>query len=326
MTQWQDGIPSKDWDDKLFKNGGHFTQSSHWGAVQSALGRKVFFAWGAGWQCLAILEHGQLGNRLYCPYGPLVSNLSALELCLSALKRLAKQEQANYIRIEPLGEITAKQLQVIGLRRSHKDIHPEYTWIKNLDRPREQLLSEMTSTNRNLYNTAAKKGLKFRQSQTVGDLAIFLDMIHEVAKIAKITPLSDRVFQTIASTLLPRGVAKIYIATHNNKPVASALVYDSPTTRYYVHAASYREARKLHPGSPLLCNMIFDAQQAQQKEFDFFGIAPPNSPGHRWSGLTHFKKSFGGQSKEYLGTWELPVKPLHYAAYRLANKAKKLLK
>ncbi|HSE29077.1 MAG TPA: peptidoglycan bridge formation glycyltransferase FemA/FemB family protein [Candidatus Saccharimonadales bacterium] len=326
MTNWQPGIPDQKWDDQLFKSGGAFTQSSHWAAVQAALGKKTFYAKGAGWQCLAILEQGQLGNRIYCPYGPQVSSRSGFDLALSALKHLSKQEEVSYFRVEPVGNLTTKQLQVRGLKRAPKDIQPHYTWVKDLTRSTDELLSEMTSTNRNLYNTAAKKGLKFKQSSSAGDLPIFLDMIHEVAKLTGITPHSDKVFQAIASTLLQRGAAKIYIATHKNEPVASALVYDSPTTRYYAHAASYREARKLHPGSPLLSTMIFDAKQNGQANFDFFGIAPPNEKNHKWSGFTHFKQSFGGHMREFLGTWELPTKPLHYVAYRLAHKAKGLLK
>ncbi|HEU5187104.1 MAG TPA: peptidoglycan bridge formation glycyltransferase FemA/FemB family protein [Candidatus Saccharimonadales bacterium] len=325
MTPWHQGIPDSEWDKNLFIQGGHFTQSSHWAAVQSALGKKIFFASGSGWQCLAIFEAGALGSRVYAPYGPTAANARAFDVALSALKQLAKQEQAAYIRVEPHGALTAKQLQVRGLKQAPKDHQPRYTWVQDLAKPQEELLSQMSSTNRNLYRTASKKGLTFKQSRTVGDLPIFLDMIHEVAKHTGIKPYGDQTFQAIASALLPRNAAKLYIASHNNKPVASALVYDSPTTRYYAHAASYHEARKLHPGSPLLSTMIFDAKAAGQTEFDFFGIAPPHQPNHRWSGFTHFKQSFGGHAKTYLGTWELPTKTLHYAAYRLAHTAKGFL-
>lgn len=326
MTTWQQGTPNSNWDKHLFGAGGHFTQSSHWAAVQSALGHKVYFAEGAGWQCLAILERGQLGARLYCPYGPTVESPAALDICVSSLKQLAKQLGAVYIRIEPLGKIGAKQLMARGFKHAPKDIQPRFTWVKNLAQKPEQLLSEMTSTNRNLHNTAAKKDLILKESRSIGDLGIFLDMIHEVAKVAGIKPHTDAEFQAIASTLLPRNAAKLYFATYKGKPVASALVYDSPTTRYYAHAANYHSARKLHPGSPLLTRMILDASAQGQKEFDFFGIAPPDQPNHRWTGFSRFKQSFGGGTKEYSGTWELPVKPLHYAAYNLVHKVKGMLR
>lgn len=322
---WQSGIPDQKWDDSLFAGGGHFTQSSHWAAVQSALGKKVFHTQGAGWQALAIIEKGQLGDRVYCPYGPTITKAASLDVALSALKQLAAQEGVAYVRVEPIGNVSVKQLQVRGLRRAPRDTQPRYTWVKDLSKTEEQLVSEMTSTNRNLHNTAAKKGLTFKESRTPSDLHIFLDMIHEVARRSKITPHSDHEFEVIASTLMPRDAAKLYFALHQNKPVAAALVYDDPHTRYYAHAASYYDARKLHPGSPLLSRMILDAKKSGKIEFDFFGIAPPNQANHQWSGFTHFKQSFGGQTKEYIGTWELPTKMLHYAAYRLAHRAKGIL-
>jgi lipid II:glycine glycyltransferase (peptidoglycan interpeptide bridge formation enzyme) len=153
-------------------------------------------------------------------------------------------------------------------------------------------MAEMTSTNRNLYNTAAKKGITFKESRAVGDLSIFLDMIHEVAKTTGINPHTDREFRVIADTLMPRNAGKLYFALYNKKPIAGALVYDSPTTRYYAHAASQDAARKLQAASPLLTRMILDAKQQGQSQFDFFGIAPPNDPKHRWAGFSGFKKSF----------------------------------
>lgn len=324
MNIWQPGEPDAGWDKQLFANGGHFTQSRHWAAVQQALGNKVFFAQGTGWQCLAIVENGKLGNRLYCPYGPTVKSPAALKACLSALKQLAKQLGVVYIRAEPIGKLDPAKLKKAGLKAAPRDTQPRFTWIKDLTQPTEKLLAEMTSTNRNLHNTASKKGLSFKESRSVGDLNIFLDMIHEVAKLADINPHTDREFEAIANTLLPRTAAKLYFAMHQGKPVASALVYDSPTTRYYAHAASYSDTRKLHSGSPLLTRMILDAKQQGQKEFDFFGIAPPDQPNHRWAGFSRFKQSFGGHAKEYAGTWEVPVSLHRYAVYRLAHAAKRL--
>lgn len=325
MTEWQQNIPGHDWDKSLFAAGGHLTQSSHWAAAQSALGKKVYFAEGNGWQCLAIFETGKLGTRLYCPYGPTVKSTAAFDACLAALKQLAKKLGAVYIRVEPVGRITTANLKSKGFRHSPQEMQPKYTWVKDLTQKPEKLLSEMTSTNRNLYNTAAKKGLVLEESRSIGDLHIFLDMIHEVAKLTGMKPHTDSEFQAIAAALMPRNAAKLYFALHNRKPVASAFVYDTPTTRYYAHAAGYNASRNLHAGSPLMTKMILDAKAKGQKQFDFFGASPPNEPKHRWAGFTKFKQSFGGHSKEYLGTWELPIKPLHYAAYRLAHKLNSMM-
>jgi lipid II:glycine glycyltransferase (peptidoglycan interpeptide bridge formation enzyme) len=71
--------------------------------------------------------------------------------------------------------------------------------------------------------------------------------------------------------------------------------------------------------------MIFDAKKQGQSRFDFVGVAPVGVENHPWEGFTKFKRSFGGQYKFYLGTWELPTHPL-YRLYRGAYQAHKKLK
>ena len=43
--------------------------------------------------------------------------------------------------------------------------------------------------------------------------------------------------------------------------------------------------------------------------FRFWGIAPTDDPDHERAGYNRFKRSFGGQVKEYAGTWDLPSMP-----------------
>jgi lipid II:glycine glycyltransferase (peptidoglycan interpeptide bridge formation enzyme) len=51
--------------------------------------------------------------------------------------------------------------------------------------------------------------------------------------------------------------------------------------------------------------------------FDFWGIAAPtDDPDHERAGYTGFKRSFGGQVKEYAGTWDLPIHAVKYSLYR----------
>lgn len=324
--QWTEGIPGQEWDTALALAGGHFLQTSHWAAFQGELGRKVFYAYGTSWQCLAILEESRTGRRLYCPYGPLAKSPKSLAQALEALRKLARQEGAVFARIEPLAKTNAGQLQQLGLKPALKDIQPRHTWVQDLTKTQDELLAEMTPTNRNLWRNHTKKGLSLRASDQYSEIRYFIDMMREVAERNRILQHSDIYYRTMARVLLERGAGKIYIAEHEGKPIASALCFDGPTTRYYAHAASRYAARKLHPGSPMLTEMIFDAQVDGKQQFDFVGVAPPDDPTHRLAGVTKFKQSFGGEYKTYAGTWELPTKPLRYSLYRTAYQLKKTLR
>ena len=57
------------------------------------------------------------------------------------------------------------------------------------------------------------------------------------------------------------------------------------------------------------------------KSYNFYGIDgifdDPNDPGR---GLLEFKQGFGGYVQEMMGSFTLPVRPVAYAAKRLAHK------
>jgi lipid II:glycine glycyltransferase (peptidoglycan interpeptide bridge formation enzyme) len=326
MQQWTEGIPDGSWDASLFAAGGHFLQSSHWAAFNTKLGRRVFYAYGSSWQCLAIVEYAKTGTRLYCPYGPLAKNTKGLASSLEALRQLAAAEHAVFVRLEPIFKLSEPQLRDLGLKPALKDIQPRLTWVQDLTKTEDELLADMTATNRNLYNNYKSKGLLMRASTDPKEMSIFIRMMAEVAARNSIQQHPDYYYKTMAEVLLPRGAAKLYVAEHDGQPVASAFCFDSPTTRYYAHAAALFSARKLHPGTPLVATMMLAAKAQDQKQFDFVGVAPADAPPtHRWVGLTKFKQSFGGDYKAYTGTWELPVKVLRYGLYRGIYLAKKKL-
>jgi lipid II:glycine glycyltransferase (peptidoglycan interpeptide bridge formation enzyme) len=324
--QWTAGVPDSNWDDALFAANGHFLQSSHWAAFQSALGNKVFHAAGHNWQAMAILEPSRTGTRLYCPYGPLATGKGAFQEALRALRQLGREQKAVFARMEPIAPFKEAELRDLKLKPALKDMQPHLTWVQDLTKSEDELLAELTATNRNLYRTHANKGLSLRASRVPTDMPLFIELMRGVAKHNAILPHPDRYYQTMADILLSRGAATLYIAEHEGKTVATAFCFDSPTTRYYAHAAADFEARKLHPGTPLVVQMMLDAKQAGQTTFDFVGVAPADAPPtHRWAGFTRFKQSFGGDYKPYLGTWEMALKQPHYLVYRTAYKARKAL-
>lgn len=318
---WHTGIPDESWTVNQQKLGAHFLQERMWGEFQHARGQRTFYAQGEGWSWLAILEQGKLNKRLYCPYGPTAVSHAALHAALVALMACAHSCGAAFIRVEPRGQNPAESgLRGLGLRRAKRTVQPRFTFIKDLTRPQDELIAEMSATNRNLHRNAANKGLTFRGSSNPRDITILVNMLAEVAEHNRIRTHGPSYFTAMANTLMPPGAAKLFVAEHEGKPVAAALTFESATTRYYAHAGSKFAARKLHAGTPLVSHMIIDARAAGKQQFDFYGIAPPNEPNHPWNGFTAFKQSFGGQAIDHGGTWEMPIKKLSYALYRAAGK------
>jgi lipid II:glycine glycyltransferase (peptidoglycan interpeptide bridge formation enzyme) len=322
-TPWQSGVPPESWNEHQTKLAAHFLQGRAWALFQEARGKKIFYAAGTHWSWLAILEENRFGSRLYTPYGPTATSPAGLKNALGSLLSCGAASGVDFIRIEPHAPQAKKMLKGYPAKHAHRDIQPKHTLIKDLDHSEEALYSEMASTNRRLYRRAEESGFSFDRRNDPAAIRIFLDMIHEVAARTGIQPHSDEYFTTMANVLLPQKAATLFVTYHNKKPVASCIVFEDATTRYYAHAATAESARKLQPGVPLMGHIIFDAKAQGRLHFDYYGVAPPHSENHTWAGLSQFKRSFGGHEVEYSGTWEIPIKKARYQAYRLLRRIRK---
>lgn len=311
----------------------HFLQSEVWADFQKIQGKKVFSDHGKDWSFTAVLETGSSrfakNPRIYVPYGPTAKNLSSLKEALGQLSEIAKENKAAYIRLEPIGNFSKKDLESLGLVKATRSIQPPQTWQLDLTQSKDQILKSMSGTNRNLFNTAASKGMKFDITHDEKKLPIFLKMIHNMASRTGMRPHSDHYFNLMAKSLFPSRSAGLAMGYYENKPIVSALFFDDQKakTRYYAHAGSFDEARKLQANSPLLTWLIMNAKDRGMKTFDFYGVSPPDDPKHAWAGFSKFKRSFGGYDKEFSGTWEYPINQLNYkilaASRKLAGRIKR---
>lgn len=309
----------------------HFLQSKEWLGFQEALGNEVVRGEGKGWSFGGMVEKpdgrgGKLHKRLYLPYGPTVASKALLSEALAAAAEAARQKGLVYVRYEPIILSGEKiDLRHYGSQLNIRPMQPDRTLVLDLKQDDQDILSGMSGTNRNLWNTYKNKGLKFRKSYKLSELPTFLKMMTAVSERNKIIVHDDKYFEVLAKSLFPSRHAGLAIAELNGEPIVAAMFYDDleGDVRYYAHAGSLEEARKVQANSPLLTFMILDAKKSGLKEFDFFGVAPIGDDSHRWAGHSKFKRSFGGVDKEYLGTWELPLKRSIYSMAQLTRKIRR---
>ena len=297
-----------------------FLQSKPWAEFQKSHGRTVVSDNGAGWSYQAVVESGTLNRRLYTPYGPVVSTVDDFDSALTSLKAQAKSHNATFIRVEPTAGISQKQLRQRGfLPVTYNQLQPAHTQIIDLTPPRGDILAGMSQNSRNITRNYHKKGLVIQTSHNPAAITILTNLLAEMAQRTGIRTHSAAYLSAQADSLLPSGAATLYYAANTDEPdtpLAAALVYDSPTTRTYAHAAASDTRRNLNAGTALLGQLILDAKDKGLSQVDLYGIAPTTDKSHPWAGFTKFKKSFGGTEKSYVGAWDLPMKPLAYRLYR----------
>lgn len=297
----------------------HFLQSAAWADFQRSLGRTAVEDRGDGWSYRAFLERGRINSRLYAPYGPVVDSPEALGPALDSLRAQAKRLGAAFVRVEPTGEVDPARFPELGLVRAPRK-QPEHTQRIALDRPFEEILADMASSQRNRHRNYAKKGLSVRRSTDSADVEHLIRLLGDVADRTGMHGHSPEYLRATARALVPTGAASVYLVEFDGAVIAASLVFDDADCRYYAHAAADTAHRRLAPGTILVSRMIEDAAAAGQREFDLYGVVPPEVKDHAWSGFSEFKRSFGGVQVDYAGTWELPVRRLSYALYSRARR------
>lgn len=300
-------------------------QSSVWADFHRQLKHDVYEVNNDDFHYVAVTEHGQLSNRLYCPLGPEADDINGLESALDSLRKTAKGKKLDFIRIEPtLPGLTESDLKKLGLKKSSRDVQPPHSVVNDVSVDHEQIEAQLSQTARRYARKCDKAGITYSVSYEPTNIRYFINLIHEVAERTGMKPHDDLYFQQIAAFMFPKKTAGLLLARLNDEIIAAIIFYTNGKTMMYAHAANSTEHRKLSPATGLGLYALKFAHDEGCEIFDWCGVAPEQDDGNprwkSWAGFTHFKLSFGGQRVDRLGTWELPIRPIRYKLYRLLLK------
>ena len=107
--------------------------------------------------------------------------------------------------------------------------------------------------------------------------------------------------------------AKILIAKKGKEILSVAMIIFYGDSAFYHHGASI--STKIPASYLLQWEAIKLAKSAGKKYYNFWGIAPTDSPNHHWAGLTLFKKGFGGFRLEYTQPRDIPLTAAYLLIY-----------
>ena len=325
-----------DWDTALANRAtGNFLQSWAWGDFQEKLGNKV-------WR-LAVEDNGEIVAQLlvikltlgfdqsvlYSPRGSIIDKNQSLNiaqtsgiLLLEEVKKIATEEKVVMYRIDPPASVTeisiARFYSSQGFVFNPKTTQPKHSLVLNLSLSLEQLLNRMKPKTRYNIHLAEKHNIVVAPSTQVSDFDYFLKLMHSTSNRQGFSAHSDSYYRKQFEVLNLADIQTLWLARHQDKVIAAILVNSFGNTATYVHGASDNAYRELMAPYLIQFNAIDDAKHRGLLYYDFWGIHP--NPNHPWAGFTRFKRGFGGEEIEYLGTLELPINSFIYKLYRLISR------
>jgi len=322
MIQMVDKIDSETWNQFVLKYGprsGSFLQSFEWGEFQKSLGRKVErISWQNDQSDLMALA-----QMIYRPL-PFFGVLAAMyrgPICaqdiLPDLSLLAREAIA--LHIEPSKDFSFEKGN--GLHKHASSSQPQHTFITDLSPSNDLLLAQMHEKTRYNIRLAERKGVTVQWQKV---------RLQEVWEVFQQTAQRDgfRLHPKLFyEKMLQHTSAFLAIAEHDGDLLATSIMIDFGTTRTYLHGASSNVKRNMMAPYLLHHKLMMDAKNKGMCAYDWWGVAPTDAPiTHAWSGISRFKRGFGGEDVSYPGGIDCVRKPYRYTLYQFLRSVRRVNK
>jgi len=304
----------------------HIIQSWEWGEFRKRLG-------------LELVRLGQYrNNRLtsacqltfhsvpffkytigYLPKGPIPNKTMVDELT-----KVGIEKKAAFVKFEPLhirsGQAEKKLLN-LGLVPSKKSLFTKYNFLVDLTQSEDQLLSAMHQKTRYNINIAKKKGVEVYESTKDSDFEIYLKLYFETTKRQKYFGHTPHYHKLLWQTLKPADMARILIGKYEGKPLVAWMLFNFHDTLYYPYGGSSTEHKEFMASNLVAWEAIRLGKKMEFKTLDMWGaLSPDANESDAWYGFHRFKAGYGPKHVEYVGTFDLVLKPQLYGALNIADK------
>jgi len=321
---------------------GSFLQSWAWGQFQRAAGfpvlRLVVQEFSAASADVAVpLRAACLLVRrplpfqrsfLYAPWGPVLfsRDLAAERAVLHALAAACRERLPGtgvFVRVEPRIAPTPAVLAVAcaaGFTSRGRSIQPRDTLTIDLTASEDDLLRHMHPKTRYNLRLARRHGVAVEERTDREGLKVFLAFAREKERKGTFHYHQDHYYEAMLATLAPRGLLTILLARYRGVPVAAHLLIRFGGTMTYAHGASGEQHRSVMAPYLLQWEGILRAKATGAVRYDLFGVAPAGAAAsHPWSGITRFKRGFGGQEEHTIGAVDLVADPSWYRLYEVGR-------
>ena len=235
---------------------------------------------------------GDFSARSIIQGGPLVASSSNKDLSSELINKydLLASRSSLYTEIRNLYDVhdTLNHLD-------NYSFVEHLNFIINLNQTEENLWGQIHKSRRKNINRAEKAGVVVEEIVSPDKIPAFYKLLSETYNNVKV-PLADiSLFESAFQQLVPKGMAKFYLAHHENDCIGAraVLLYKDQIYDWYAGAAI--DALPLYPNECLVWHILKWGRENNYSRFDFGGAGEPNKP----YGPREFKRRFGGELVNY---------------------------
>lgn len=303
---------------------GSLWQSLEWKAFQESLGREVHMYIDELHDeiissALVIIDTNSMKLTTWdIPRGPVKAMSSkqetgSMDMLLMQIMEDAKASNVMSLFLSPQEPLTADHLP---LTTSNRHQQPDATIMVDLRLPLDDILNQMHTKGRYNIRLAEKKGIVVEQS---ADVYAFTQLIKKTSDRDGFTPPTPKTYETFLRNL-PGSFLLLAYAPGIDAPIGGLMgVIWNGTGVYYYGGSDHEHRALMAPYAMQWTAMQFCKLQGCHS-YDLFGIAPSDAVDHPWSGVTDFKRKFGGTVITYPPEQQIILRPWTTKALALKRK------
>jgi lipid II:glycine glycyltransferase (peptidoglycan interpeptide bridge formation enzyme) len=324
MIRFADTSEQQNWNAPILANpdGGNVLQGYEF-AEQKKLG---------GWTprfivqdkiAITVLEKRFLGlyKLWYIPKGPGITSLQQLEALLPELRAFAQKNNVFMVKIEP--ELTKTDETLTGMMnlglKKVRAIQPNVSTVTvDVSHDLETIMKNLNQKGRHAIRRAERDGVTVERVEATDENCKKMYDLLAITASGSFTIRSYEYYKTFWQRYAKAGLGQLFFAYFEGEIVASAYAIAFGQKGTYKDGASVRE-RKAYGASHLLqWHVIEWMKEKGVTVHDLCGTPPSdeiNNPDHPYYGMGRFKTSFNKEVTDYIGAYDLVIKPHVYGLW-----------
>lgn len=246
----------------------------------------------------------------------------AMAAITSYFASFLKENNLFALRVHPYLNINSPVAE--ALDQYSKSLAPSQArilWEINLENPVEALRHAMSSSTRNNINKGERGNLSFVKVTDEAGVKEFADLMEQTTSRKGFINFDLNYFLSQFKTLNKFGMTEIYLVKKEGRALAGALVNLYKDTAYYTHGASTSdpELSKIRAPYFLQWSLMNEFKNRGYKKYNMWGVSPKGARS-AISGVSDFKRSFGGEEIELIYPIDIYRDPLAKIRQRMYDR------
>lgn len=273
----------------------------------------------------------------YLPKGDLPN-----KAMLEELHKIGKENKCIFIQLEPNivkaqvknGKSENKWYKANDIWKIVPAAHPlftKYTFILDLTKSEDELLKAMHPKARYNIKVAKKHGVIITEDNSDKAFEDFLRLTKETTTRQHFFAHTENYhrlqWETIAHTTTENQLTShLLLAKYKNQTLAAWILFVFKDMLYYPYGASSTEHKDVMASNLMMWETIRFGKKLGLKKFDMWGaLGAHPDPKDPWFGFHDFKRKYGPEHVELIGSYDLVINPLLYQLYKLVDRIRWLL-